>query len=365
MFKLPLIARHQPRRAPAPPSADTLEVFGSERALATKTPARPRNRRSLLVGLLALALLPALALSAAAIQKWRVFQLEASTGSVTIESNPPGAEVQLAGVRQGVTPLTLSVPPGTHPIEIVLGDRRKALNATATAGASVIHHVDLGPVPAAAAATGSLRIVTEPASLRVTVDGVPRGAAPVTVDALAPGPHAVEVAGPNGRIQRVVQLTAGESASVIISSAGAPAGPAAGWLTVSSPVALQVMEGQQVIGTSEAARIMLPAGRHDLRFVNEALGFSELRTVQVTAGGSASVRVALPTAPLSLNAVPWAEVWVDGTRVGETPIGNHLVPIGIHEVVFRHPEFGERRQTVLVSLKTPGRVSVDMRRPRP
>ena len=175
----------------------------------------------------------------------------------------------------------------------------------------------------------------------------------------------MEVAGPNGRIQRVVQLTAGESASVIISSAGTPAGPAAGWLTVASPVALQVLEGQQVIGTSEASRIMLPAGRHDLRFVNETLGFSELRTVQITAGGSASVRMTLPTAPLSLNAVPWAEVWVDGTRVGETPIGNHPVPIGVHEVIFKHPEFGERRQTVLVSLKTPGRVSVDMRRPRP
>ena len=368
MFKLPLITRHRPRRAPAP-SNDTLEVFGSEQTTGSPSPSStppPRaKRRSLLVGLLALALLPALALSLAALQKWRVFQLEASTGSVTIESNPPGAEVHLAGVRQGTTPLTLSVPPGTHPLELVLGERRKALNATATAGAAVIHHVDLGPEPPAGAATGSIRIVTEPASLQVTVDGVPRGAAPLTVEALAPGPHGVEVAGPNGRIQRVVQLRAGESASVIISAAVTPVGPAAGWLTVASPVALQVMEGQQVIGTSEASRIMLPAGRHDLQFVNEALGFSERRTVQVTAGGSASVRVALPSAPLSLNAVPWAEVWVDGTRVGETPIGNHLVPIGIHEVVFRHPEFGERRQTVVVSLKTPGRVSVDMRRPRP
>jgi hypothetical protein len=87
--------------------------------------------------------------------------------------------------------------------------------------------------------------------------------------------------------------------------------------------------------------------------------------VQITAGASASVSVALPSAPLSLNAVPWAEVWVDGTRVGETPIGNHMVPIGTHDVVFRHPEFGERRQSVVVSLKSPGRVSVDMRRPTP
>ena len=75
------------------------------------------------------------------------------------------------------------------------------------------------------------------------------------------------------------------------------------------------------------------------------------------------VALDLPRAPLSVNAVPWAQVSVDGRAIGDTPIGNSMETIGRHEVVFRHPELGERRASVLVTLKGPARVSVDMRRP--
>ena len=64
---------------------------------------------------------------------------------------------------------------------------------------------------------------------------------------------------------------------------------------------------------------------------------------------------------MAINAIPWAEVLVDGTRVGETPIGNITVPIGTHEVIFRHPELGERRLTVTVTTGEPVKVGVDLR----
>jgi hypothetical protein len=63
---------------------------------------------------------------------------------------------------------------------------------------------------------------------------------------------------------------------------------------------------------------------------------------------------------LSVNAMPWAELWVDGSRVGETPLGNVPVRIGKHEIVLKHPQFGERRLQVLVRADTPARASVDM-----
>jgi hypothetical protein len=88
------------------------------------------------------------------------------------------------------------------------------------------------------------------------------------------------------------------------------------------------------------------------------------RVIDVKPGKGATIRVEMPSAPLSINALPWAEAWIDGVRVGTTPIGNHLVPVGTHEVVFRHPELGERRQTVTVSLKVPARAAVDMRKPQ-
>ena len=47
--------------------------------------------------------------------------------------------------------------------------------------------------------------------------------------------------------------------------------------------------------------------------------------------------------------------------VGETPLGNLPVTIGPHEVIFRHPQFGEKRQAVSVTLNAPVRVTVDMK----
>jgi hypothetical protein len=65
---------------------------------------------------------------------------------------------------------------------------------------------------------------------------------------------------------------------------------------------------------------------------------------------------------MALNAQPWADVWIDGERIGETPIGNVAVPIGPHEVVFRHPELGEHVVRATVTLTAPTRLSVDLRK---
>ena len=106
---------------------------------------------------------------------------------------------------------------------------------------------------------------------------------------------------------------------------------------------------------------MMAAGRHELEFVNDTLGYRATRVVQVSPGKVATVAVELPKGVVSLNAMPWAEVWIDGARVGETPIGNLAVPIGAHEVVFRHPQYGEKRHAISVTLAAPVRVSVDMK----
>jgi hypothetical protein len=53
---------------------------------------------------------------------------------------------------------------------------------------------------------------------------------------------------------------------------------------------------------------------------------------------------------------------VNGERKGETPIGNLGVPIGQHDVVFRHPQFGEQRRSVTVTSGGIARVGVDLRR---
>jgi hypothetical protein len=65
---------------------------------------------------------------------------------------------------------------------------------------------------------------------------------------------------------------------------------------------------------------------------------------------------------MHLNATPWAEVWIDGVKAGETPIGNLPVTIGPHEIVFRHPELGEQVHAATVKAGAPVRLSVDLSR---
>ena len=140
-----------------------------------------------------------------------------------------------------------------------------------------------------------------------------------------------------------------------------PPAMVAGMLAVDAPVAMRVFAKGKLIGTTEADTIMLPVGTHELALENEATGYRATRTVSVQAGRTTTVKLEPPSGTVHVNAVPWAEVWIDNRRVGETPIGNLQAPVGQREVVFRHPELGERRATVLVTLKGPARVSMDMR----
>jgi hypothetical protein len=135
-----------------------------------------------------------------------------------------------------------------------------------------------------------------------------------------------------------------------------------GWIEVSAPVDMTFLEGGATIAQGRAGRLAAKSGLHDIEVVNHTLGFRETRRITVRPGGVTRVVVQLPFGIVDLNAKPWAEVWLDGQRVGETPIGNLSVPIGPHEFVFRHPEFGERRHAVSLTTAEPIRLSVDMTR---
>jgi len=205
-------------------------------------------------------------------------------------------------------------------------------------------------------------VQSEPAGAQVFVDGTDRGKAPANVNDLQPGEHDVELRGAGGTSvhQRVV-IEAGVTASVLAPVSTAAPGPVSGWISMKAPVTIEVRENGKLLGTSDADRIMLTAGRHDIELTNDTLGYHATRGVVVPPGKVAPVTVELPQGVINLNAAPWAEVFIDGRRVGETPIGNLAVTIGPHEVVFRHPQLGEKRQAVSVTLNAPVRVSVDMK----
>jgi len=124
---------------------------------------------------------------------------------------------------------------------------------------------------------------------------------------------------------------------------------------------MEIREQGRLLGSTEADRVMLAAGRHELDLVNDTLGYHSTRVVQVPPGKVVSITLDLPQGVVNLNASPWAEVWIDGRRVGDTPIGNLSVAIGPHEIVFKHPQFGEKHHSISVTLTEPVRLSVDMK----
>jgi PEGA domain len=129
---------------------------------------------------------------------------------------------------------------------------------------------------------------------------------------------------------------------------------------VASSTPVDVFERGRKIATT-GGRLMLPPGSHDLEIVNKVLGIRSRQTVAIVAGRETSVSVDEPRGMVNVNALPWASVSIDGASVGDTPLANLALAAGPHDVVFRHPELGERRLKVTVTPGTPLRVSTDLR----
>ena len=249
------------------------------------------------------------------------------SGSVAVTSDPSGSPVSVDGILRGTTPFSMAVRPGLHEIAVGAGAQLRSQSVNVTSGGDtriffeLPREMESAAVPIAAA-VGGLQVATEPPGAKVLIDGEARGVAPLTVS------------------DRAFE---------------------SGWLAISG-VPVRIMENGTLLGSTETPRILLPAGSHELELTNTALGYRVTRTVQVVAGQTVSITLQAPQGTVSINALPWAEVWVDGKPAGETPIGNLSLPIGNHELLFRHPELGEQRKTVTVGALAPVRVGVDLRK---
>jgi PEGA domain len=215
-------------------------------------------------------------------------------------------------------------------------------------------------VPQATSVRGGRVVVrTEPPGAQVLVDGRASGVTPATLEDVTPGARTIVVKRAGAEARQTIEVEPGGTVSVIVPLPSSPSS-SFGWLAVSSSVELDISERDALLGTSRSPQIMLEAGTHELALVNDELEFRRPVTVRVDPGKVQQLQVVPPQGVIHLNARPWAEVSIDGKAIGETPLGNVRIAIGTHEIVFRHPDHGERRVRTLVQAITPARVSVDM-----
>ena len=126
---------------------------------------------------------------------------------------------------------------------------------------------------------------------------------------------------------------------------------------------LTTMEGAQQHITAGAKKVIIsaPAKTDEIKAI--VLGVNEnildgTETVDITSGEVARVNVD-PMGRANINAAPWAEVWVDGVKIGDTPLANVAIRLGVREIVFKNPQYPERKQTITVVGGPAATISVD------
>ena len=260
------------------------------------------HMRALVVALAVCAIVEGVVIAGLLQRRWGAVP-PAGIAEVKVESQDPGAMVLVDGRSVGVTPLELEISAEMRSLSVV-GPSREALTSELAVGS-----------------TGEQKPQQQGRD------------APVKSDVRTSGVRAA-----------------------------APAPQRTGGIRLVSPIELEVFEGDRRLGSSAVGIVSAPAGRHELDLVNSVLGFRVRQFVEVKGGQVVSVAVSPPNGRININAVPWAEVWIDGKSVGETPIGNLSLPLGEHEIVLRHPELGEQRRTAVVRLDGVTRVSANLQR---
>jgi hypothetical protein len=215
------------------------------------------------------------------------------------------------------------------------------------------------PVAAAGVApttetTGGLAIDTQPSGAKVALDGVDVGVAPLKLDSVSPGKHVVVVTTDAATIRRTIRVEPGRVVSLDVPVFS-------GWVSVFSPIPLDIAAEGKTLGNTDTGKILLSPGKHALTLSNSEFGFSDTRTVEIQPGEERPLNIE-PKGIVNVNAHPWAEVWIDGKKAGDTPIANLAVLMGTRIFTFKHPQYGERRVTVTVT-STAGAVSVDFTKP--
>jgi hypothetical protein len=258
---------------------------------------------------------------------------------------------KLAGIAIAVAALAIvlgrSYLPGRTAVEGEAGASTEGAAGANAAGGPTPSPTSETPIPAG---KGRIAIQSQPSGIRVLLDRRAIGETPVQVDT-TPGRHLLTFLTSGGEVVQTVRVSAGK-----VTAFDAPV--FSGWLTVVMPFVVDVAKDGQDVGNSEESRLMMPPGRHKITLTNKELGFTHSQEVDIEPGGVRTLSLN-PKGTAHINANPWAEVWLDGAKLGDTPLAGIQVPLGTRDFVFKHPQYGEKRVTVTVRANAPSNVAYD------
>ena len=282
-------------------------------------------------------------------------ELAKITGILIAASEPAGAEVTIDGISYGATPALLTaLPLGTYKLSFALAGYK-----TKTVEVSVKDRTPVKAFVSLTSDTATLTVSCNLPDVAVSLNGIPRGTAPCTIERIPAGD--VELSASAKGYKPFVQklrLGEGETQSVTIQLEIKPAS----LKVVSIPDKARVYIDNNFRGTTPLEIEAIDAGPHRVRV--EQQGYDpNARNIELQPGESTveEFRLASNTGTILLTTDPdGVTVLVDGKEVGKTPPAKDLgqgisapYPIeglstGNHEVKFVKPGFYEKKQEVSV-----------------
>jgi hypothetical protein len=198
-----------------------------------------------------------------------------------------GVQLKIDGNSIGLTPESAEVKPGQHLLEFsAAGYAPRSMTATVAAGQRTMVPILLKPLSATDVAKPNALAVPPPITARAVV----------------------------------------------------------GTLSIGSPIAVDIYEGDKRLGATPAI-LQFPPGPHTLEYRHE--GLKKSATYNIVGGVNTTVGVTFEI-PVQINAYPYAEVNVEGNPMplGETPLNRVSVPVGA-TLIFKHPKYPEKKYRVL------------------
>lgn len=241
-------------------------------------------------------------------------QLEKITGILIVASEPKGAEITVEGISYGTTPaLITTLPLGTYQLALSLsGYKPKTVEVAVKDRTPVKTEVSL------VSDTAELKIECDVPDVAISLNGIPRGTAPCTIDRIPAGEVELEAKAKGYKpFLQKIKLGEGEVQSVNIIMEVQPAA----LKVVSIPDKSRVYIDNNFKGETPLTIAEIDAGTHRVRVEHEGYD-PNARNLELTAGEELieEFRLAANTGKLLLTTNPdGVTVILNGKEYGTTP----------------------------------------------
>jgi len=134
-----------------------------------------------------------------------------------------------------------------------------------------------------------------------------------------------------------------------------------GFITVTTDPPADIFLGKKKLGRGAIERAKVPAGKHRLRVVARK-GSQKILKIRIKRGGHVEKSVTFAPGSLRIVVLPWADVWMDGKKKGQTPLPAMDILEGSHQVRLVNDQLGKDvTKTVQIRPGKESKIKLDWR----